>query len=157
MQVQTARLTLKPLPESAAAAIPHDRETAAEILGASVPGDWPLPDLLEVLQSLVRNEPYGPWVMIDRELATVVGDVGFHGPPQKECVEIGYAVLPQFRRRGYATEAAGAIVEWALAQPGITEVLARCDTGNPGSIATLERNGFRRTAEAGGTIQWRRK
>lgn len=148
---------MKPLPADAAAALPHDRETVPQIVGASVPEEWPLPDLLEVLHSLVRNEPFGAWVMIDRELATVVGDVGFHGPPQEERVEIGYAVLPQFRRRGYATEAAGALVEWALTQPGITEVLARCDADNPGSIATLERNGFERTGEDRETIHWRRR
>lgn len=157
MQVQTARLTLKPLPARVAAAIPHDRATAAEIVGARILDDWPLPDLLEVLENLVRNEPFGAWVMIDRDLATVVGDVGFHGPPQDGRVEIGYAVMPQFRRRGYATEASGALVEWALAQPGITEVVARCDADNPGSIATLERNGFERTGEDRETIRWRRR
>lgn len=148
---------MKPLPASAATAISHDREEAAQIVGARIPDDWPLPDLLEVLESLVRNEPFGAWVMIDRELATVVGDVGFHGPPQDERVEIGYAVLPQFRRRGYATEASGALVEWAFAQPGVSEVVARCDADNPGSIATLERAGFARTGEDRGTVHWRRQ
>lgn len=142
----------------AAAAIPHDRASVAEIVGASVPDEWPLPDLLDVVHLQVEGaEHYGVWVVIDRDAATIVGDAGFHGPPQEQRIELGYAVLPQFRRQGYATEASGALVEWALAQPEISEVVARCAADNPGSIATLERNGFQRTGEDRGTIHWLRR
>ena len=36
--------------------------------------------------------------------AVLVASGGFKGPPQAGAVEIGYAVLPQYQGRGYATE-----------------------------------------------------
>ena len=53
---------------------------------------------------------------------------------------IGYAVLPQFRRRGYATE----ILRQALIVArsiGIDRVLVTCDDDNAASIAVIEANG----------------
>ncbi len=68
--------------------------------------------------------------------------------------DFGYSVIPDRRRRGYATEAARAIVAWALDQPEVEVVVASCDPDNAASIRTLERIGFRRTGEADGQIQW---
>ena len=40
----------------------------------------------------------------------VVGDIGFHGPPGPErTVEIGYCVVPAWRRRGVASQACNLI------------------------------------------------
>ena len=95
------------------------------------------------------------WVIIERESATVVGDIGFFGPPDASGVlEVGYSVIPDRRRRGYATEAAIALVTWALDQPGIQAIDATCDADNVASILTLSRIGFRRTGEKDGRILW---
>jgi predicted acetyltransferase len=53
---------------------------------------------------------------------------------------IGYAVLPPYRRRGYATE----ILDQSLViahSLGITPVLVTCDEGNEPSARTIERCG----------------
>jgi ribosomal-protein-alanine N-acetyltransferase len=156
----TARLGLRPLPAAAAKALPADRDAAARVLGASLSPDWPQPDLLDVLplQAAVApcNERFGIWTIIERESRTVVGDVGFRGPPDRSgAVEIGYSVVPGRRKRGYATEAARAVVEWALDQPAVSVVLAGCDADNVASIRILETIGFVRTGETGGQIRWR--
>ena len=94
--------------------------------------------------------------MIELDSATVVGDIGFHGPPDDTgTIEVGYSVTPSHRRRGYATEAATALVGWAGSQPGIQVVVAGCDPQNQPSIRTLERAGFYRTGEANGETRWR--
>ena len=159
-RVLTERMELKPLPAIAAAALPEDREEASRILGAALPVEWPQPDLLDVLplQAAASHETecYGVWVMIERESGSVVGDVGFIGPPDENgSIEVGYSVIPDRRRRGYATEAASAIVEWALSEPGVEVVVAGCDRDNEPSIRTLERLGFQRTGEANGQLRWR--
>jgi ribosomal-protein-alanine N-acetyltransferase len=153
-------MELRPLPALAAAALPEDREEASRIVGATLPSDWPQPDLLDVLPQQAaasrETECFGVWVMIERDSWSVVGDIGFVGPPDgRGTVEVGYSVLPDRRRRGYATEAARAIVAWALTQPGVQVVVAGCDYDNAPSIRILERLGFRRTGEANGQIRWR--
>jgi predicted acetyltransferase len=53
---------------------------------------------------------------------------------------IGYTVVPEFRRRGYATEMLRQSL--AIAQRfGLTRVLVTCDDNNVGSMRTIEKNG----------------
>jgi RimJ/RimL family protein N-acetyltransferase len=156
----THRMELLALPALAAAALPEDRDAASRILNATLPLEWPGADLLDVLPlqaaASPNDERFGVWVMIERESSSVVGDIGFIGPPdERGSVEVGYSVIPDRRRRGYATEAARAIVEWALDEPGVKVVVAGCDRGNVPSIRTLERVGFRRTGVTNGRIRWR--
>ena len=85
----------------------------------------------------------------------MVGDLGFMGPPDEDGgVEIGYCVVPDRRGRGYASEAVAALVAWALAQPGVASVAARCDVVNVPSIRVLERACFLRSSESDGQIRW---
>jgi ribosomal-protein-alanine N-acetyltransferase len=161
-RLETNRLELKPLPAPTAAALPEDRERAQRDLGARLPAAWPQPDLLGVLARQAAltadTERFGVWVMIERASASVVGDVGFHGPPDRSgTLEIGYSVIPRRRRRGYASEAADALVAWAHAQPGVLAVVAGCHPSNTASIRTLERIGFLRTGEADGELRWRHR
>jgi predicted acetyltransferase len=54
---------------------------------------------------------------------------------------IGYVVVPEFRRRGYATAMLGRAVRIAFHALGIHRVLVTCDDDNLGSIRTIEKNG----------------
>jgi predicted acetyltransferase len=53
---------------------------------------------------------------------------------------IGYAVAPEFRRHGYATEILRQSLA-LLANRGIHRVLVTCDDDNAGSAAVIEANG----------------
>ena len=113
-------------------------------------------DILPVQASAdSEGERFGVWVIIERATASVVGDIGFLGPPADGVVEMGFSVVPERRRQGFASEAAAALVEWALREPGVEVVIARCDSGNDASIGVLQRAGFVRTAEDDGVISWR--
>jgi predicted acetyltransferase len=54
---------------------------------------------------------------------------------------IGYVVVPEFRRRGYATTILRQALGIARDQRGIRRVLVTCDDDNVGSIRTIEKNG----------------
>ena len=54
---------------------------------------------------------------------------------------IGYVVVPEFRRRGYATEMLRRSIEIARDRLGIARILVTCDDNNVGSIRTIEKNG----------------
>lgn len=55
---------------------------------------------------------------------------------------IGYAVLEEHRRKGYATEMLRQALEFASAH-GVSPVLLTCDDDNAGSAAVIERCGGR--------------
>lgn len=155
--VTTARLILRPIPLRAAAALPADRTTAAEMLDAELSPEWPLADLLDILPEQATGAPWQQRHRIhaigERVTNTVVGDIGFRGPPgETGIVEIGYSVMPDRRRRGNATEAATALTPWALRQRSIRRVVARREADNGPSVRTLERAGFGRAGGRDGVI-----
>jgi [ribosomal protein S5]-alanine N-acetyltransferase len=166
--LRTGRLDLRPLPAAVAALLPGYRDDAARLLGSTLPAGWPAVDLLDVLPMQAAAGPdgerFGIWVMVERPTNEVVGDIGFLGPPDDGAVELGYSVVPGRRGRGFATEAARAMADWALAQAGINAVIARCDADNVASVRVLRAAGFVRTdADAGedagsdaGQLCWRR-
>jgi RimJ/RimL family protein N-acetyltransferase len=62
-------------------------------------------------------------------------------------VEIGYALHTDFRGRGYATEAATALLALAMAEFGASEVRAQVAPANGPSRAVLERVGLREVGD----------
>ena len=153
------RLDLIPLPAAAAAALPADRAEAARIIGAILPDAWPLADLLGVLPMQAAATPdqerFGIWLIVERDTNTVVGDIGFHGPPDRGRVEIGFSVIPDRRRRGYAPEAARSIVDGRPVSPGSGRSSRGPIPGNEASARTLMAAGFARVGERDGLIEWR--
>jgi [ribosomal protein S5]-alanine N-acetyltransferase len=154
------RLDLTPLPAAAATALLDDREKAAANIGSSLPAAWPQTDLLDVLPmqaaAVPSAERFGIWLIIERDTNTVVGDVGFMGPPDGGVVEIGFSVIPDRRRRGYATEAARTLIDWAFDDPAIREVIARSELENEASARVLHAAGFARIGEGRRVVRWRR-
>ena len=159
IRIGSERLDLIPMPAAVADALPEDRATAVRLLDATVPDYWPQADLVDVLPMQAAASPdaerFGVWLIIERQTNTVVGDIGFMGPPEGGSVEIGFSVIPDRRRRGYATDAARAIVEWALREPSIQRVTARSDVDNEASSRVLHAVGFSRVGEADRVIRWR--
>lgn len=88
---------------------------------------------------------------------TVVGVVGAF-PKLKGDVEIGYSTLPEFQRRGYATEAAVRLVEWLLKNPRVQSVSAQTFPRLPESIKVMESCGMRFVGDGdeAGTVRYRR-
>jgi predicted acetyltransferase len=54
---------------------------------------------------------------------------------------IGYVVVPEYRRRGYATAILAQSIQIAREMLGLKRVLVTCDDDNVGSIRTIEKNG----------------
>lgn len=163
LAVATPRLELVPCSLSVATALGADAEESERLLDARLANGWPDPELAEFLPfyaGLLREDPqllgYGVWVLIERESRTVVGSAGFQGRPGAEGeIELGYGVHPDFRNKGYATEAARALLRWASEQPGVKRVIARCDEDNIASQRVVERAGMiRREVQANGRIRF---
>ena len=161
--IVTPRLELLPCSLAVANAFSEDVEEGRRLLDARLPNEWPDPELAEFLPfyaNLLRQDPhmlgYGVWLVIERESRTVVGSAGFQGRPNADGeVEIGYGVHPDFRNRGYATEAASALVGWALEQPDVKRVIAHCDRDNLPSHRVVAKAGLvERGVQADGRIRF---
>ena len=162
MRLQTRRLELIPCSVEVALAAVGNRDTLESLLGVKVPSDWPAQELRDYLPTYARQleeDPallgWGVWLIVHREERMAIGDLGFKGHPDQEgVVEIGYSVLPVYRRQGYAFEATCALVDWALRQPGVTRITAACNPENVPSIRILEKLGMRRQERDGGLLRW---
>ena len=71
----------------------------------------------------------------------LVGTAGLR-PLEESGLEIFYSLAPAAWGHGYATEAARAVVEYALGPLGLPEVLAEVDEGNAASVAVVKRLGM---------------
>ena len=87
---------------------------------------------------------YGLWLVFEkgREAAGLAGTAGLR-PLEDLGIEILYSLAAGARGKGYATEAAGAVIEYALEVLGLPEVLAEIDAGNRASAAVIARLGMR--------------
>ena len=72
-----------------------------------------------------------------------VGDIGFNWVSvEHRTGELGFMFDPRSQGRGYATEAARAIVDWAFGA-GFHRVIGRTETRNAASARVLEKLGMR--------------
>ena len=92
----------------------------------------------------------GQWMNLVVEVAAtgeVAGDVGLCWLSAVDRqAEIGYTFSPAHHGRGYATEAATALVDLAFSGLGAHRVVGHLDARNTASAAVLERLGMRREA-----------
>jgi [ribosomal protein S5]-alanine N-acetyltransferase len=93
-----------------------------------------------------------PWrhgfFVVEREHRAVIGTAGFKGPPDADgMVEIAYGIVPGSENRGYATEAAMALVRFALATKDVTLVRAHTLPEANASTRVLAKCGFRHTED----------
>jgi RimJ/RimL family protein N-acetyltransferase len=97
------------------------------------------------------NGQWGMFQIILRETGEVIGDIGFHGPPDEAgTVEIGYSIVEHYRGRGLAGESALAICGLAWSRPGVTKIIAQTEAGHAASAGVLRHAGFREDSVAHG-------
>jgi [ribosomal protein S5]-alanine N-acetyltransferase len=124
-------------------------EATAHFLNVNPPPSWPPQhndaDTREWMRNLLRQHPgepgYNSWYLIaDGEL---VGTLGYTGPPDDEgAVEIGYAVVDERHRRGYASAGVALLVSRAFADPRVNLVAAHALADGFASQGVLLKAGF---------------
>jgi [ribosomal protein S5]-alanine N-acetyltransferase len=77
----------------------------------------------------------------------LIGNVGTRRDDTDDSTaDLGFELDPRHWGRGYATEAAGAVVEWAFGVRGMRRLHAHCIADNVASAMVLRRLGFREEA-----------
>jgi [ribosomal protein S5]-alanine N-acetyltransferase len=132
-----------------------DRQQAECLLDAKIPADlFDEPTALKYARVQLDADPeYRLWsvrALILPATTTMVGHIRFHSRPDPDylrpfaraAVEFGYHVFSGYRRRGYATEAARAAMDWAQRSFGIRRFIACVAPDNIASLAVIARLRF---------------
>jgi RimJ/RimL family protein N-acetyltransferase len=126
----------------------------SQLIDAQVPSTWPSDGWDEDAYNylLTRMEKYPDYRGWSRYIVvnsaegsrrTLTGACGLLGPVElADDPEIGYGLLPEFQRVGYATEAVAALVAWIFQHPHVRSVNAQTFPGHQGSLGVLARLGF---------------
>jgi RimJ/RimL family protein N-acetyltransferase len=98
-----------------------------------------------------RDPASATWVtgvIWDERHHVAVGRAGYHGPPDPSgMVEIGYAVDPAYRRRGYARAALEALLQRAAREPQVRTVRVAISPDNVASYQLASQYGFTKVGE----------
>jgi RimJ/RimL family protein N-acetyltransferase len=98
-----------------------------------------------------ENPASAAWVtgvIWDERQRVAVGRAGYHGlPDQSGMVEIGYAVDPAYRRRGYARAALEALLRRAAREPHVRTVRVTISPDNVASQQLASQYGFTEVGE----------
>jgi RimJ/RimL family protein N-acetyltransferase len=156
--IRSPRLDLVLLsPELMDALILGDKEAAQRLSHARLPEEiFPVtPDDLNFFRlrrdQVRKDATWAPWslravVLRDEDIA--IGTANFHGPPGVNdtstpgAAEVGYEILPIFRRTGFGTEVALSMLTWANRVYGVTHFISGVAPDNVPSLRINEKIGF---------------
>lgn len=150
--IETARLKLIPCELEHFEAMLRDERELAQMLGVSLADDWmggdearkAIPYSYNYLKS--HPEASGWWMhlFMHTEEKALMGLGGFKGVADASgMVEIGYSIAPAYRRQGFATEAARALIDYAFSHPHVTRVDAHTLPERNPSTKVLQAAGMR--------------
>jgi len=108
--------------------------------------DW----LRTCLERYYQTWGFGPYTVVEKQNSEVVGYCGLfyfpdiNGQPE---VELGYRLARSAWGKGYATEAAQAVCDFAFMTLSLNRIIAIIDPSNTGSIRVAEKIGMQHEAE----------
>ena len=118
-------------------------EAMSEYERAQISVDW--------LARIRASKTADPWVhsfrVVCRDTGSVLGSCGFKGPPASGVVEIAYGIHSDHQGKGYATEVAQALVEYAFSYEEVRVVRAHTLPSGAASKRVLRKCGFRYVGE----------
>lgn len=146
----TERLILIPFTIQICKNIMNDDFGDLSIMGLTKGKSWPDADVIETLPKIINNlsqveSPTGfeSWMIIKNDTLEIIGDLGFKGfNHDEENIDIGYGIIKEERKNGYAEEASKGLIKWAFSNKFVKEITARCLIDNISSINLLKKLNF---------------
>lgn len=159
--IQTERLLVITFKVDMMEALLEGPEVLETWIPYSVPPEYPMdvykqffPYKIERFRQYPEENKWEGLIIAD-DTKTLIGDIGFKGGPDESGeINLGYSILPAYQGKGYASEAARAMVEWGMKQTGVKKVIATCSIDNWASIRVLEKAGLKQTFTDEQKIHW---
>lgn len=85
---------------------------------------------------------FGPFAVELKTGGRVIGIVSLLDRGELDDVDVGFAFLPDSWRRGFASEATSAVIDFAFSELGLGRIIAITQPDNIASIKTLEKLGL---------------
>lgn len=106
-------------------------------------------DFLARLGTAKQSDPWQfGFAVIHKVDNMLIGICGFPGPPDSNGIaEIAYGIAPAYQGRGYATEAAKALIDFAKSDDRVTTIRAHTLPEKNASTSVLTKCGLKRIAD----------
>lgn len=161
-QLTTKRLLLIPFTKQICTHFIKNDFSDLTQMGFKKGASWPDHDVIETLPKILHNlsqveAPTGfeSWMIIKKETSEIIGDLGFKGFNKEEkSADLGYGIIKEERRKGYAEEATKTILAWAFSNAFVQKITARCAVDNLGSINLLKKLDFTVVKNEGQMFFW---
>lgn len=145
LNLGTPRLLLRPLTlEAVDALAARDGLRLMALLGVAFPEPvepFPLTaDALPMIREDVRTGRGISWIAARRDTLEAACHLGFGMGPRRDIVMAGWSTYPAQQRQGFATEAVGAIIQFAFQKLGVKRFEATIPPDNAASIAVAVAN-----------------
>lgn len=144
--IQTDRLSLRELEPTDAGFIHAVLNDADFLANVGDRGVRTLEDATAYIESGPRasyaSSSFGLWAVVARDGGDLAGICGLLKRDALDAPDVGFAMLPAYRGRGYATEAAAATLAHGRDHLRLDRILAIVKPQNAGSIRVLEKLGM---------------
>ena len=155
MTIQTKNLILAPhLPRHLRALVRsvEDFENTAGLRVADGIRDQLLSASADFMTRLEAAKQSNPWLfgfgVIHKIDNILIGMGGFPGPPDPEGVaEIAYGIAPSYQGKGYATEVANMLIDFASREESVRLLCAHTLAETNASTRVLQKCGFKKVSE----------
>jgi len=151
IRLETARLVIRPLDERDAPAwiaMVSDPEVRRFLPAGPVPTMETFERAIESRHAMEREIGYAMWAVDDRSAGTFIGQCGIrpaksmdeHAGPE---IDLAYHFVRASWNKGYAAEAAIAVLAYGLRSVGLDRIMAVTLPENVGSWRVMEKAGMR--------------
>ena len=162
-QLTTDRLILIPYTIDICRNILENDFSDLETLNLKRGISWPDEEVMETLPRIINNlkkvkfpTGFESWMIIKKDTFEIIGDLGFKGFNSiEENIDLGYGIIKEERRKGYASEGVGEIIKWAFSTEKVKEITANCLTKNSNSMNLLSKFKFVQLRAENDSTYWK--
>ncbi len=100
-------------------------------------------EYLKLVCKRIRSGAFYDWAVVKKQSGKMIGTCGFTSiDTDNRKGEIGYVINPDFKGRGYATEAARAVIDFGFDVLSLNRIEAKFMQGNDSSLRVMQKLGM---------------